>query len=120
MWTIFVYQLIAAAVASVIVGGVVSWAAAIALVYGALVGLMVSLLTQRSADKTLAAAVTDATRGMLALYSGFALRYGAAILGLAIGFKVLELSAQLIIAGFVLMILVQALGAILPALRSDE
>jgi ribose/xylose/arabinose/galactoside ABC-type transport system permease subunit len=54
------------------------------------------------------------------MFSGFALRYAVAILGLLAGFKVLRLSAEPMIAGFILMIVVQVLAMTLLRPQSEK
>ena len=107
MRLLYISQLISAALAALAAGILGGWQEALALVYGALLGVMITLLTRRSTDRALSAAVENPTHGVITMFSGFALRYAVAILGLLAGFRVLQLSAEPMIAGFILMIVVQ-------------
>lgn len=81
--------------------------------FGSLIGIAITLLTRRSSDRALSAAVENPTHGLIAMYSGFALRYAVAILGLYLGLKILNMMASPLIGGFILMILVQAASGVL-------
>lgn len=98
---------------ALIMGALASWFVAAAFVYGAAIGLLMTILTRRSTDKALLAAVENPRHGVVVIFSGFVLRYATAILGLLAGFKILGLSAEPVIAGFVLMIIVQVLTSFL-------
>jgi len=111
MRLILVSQILAAAIASIVMSVLGVPADAIAVAYGALIGLTITLLTRRSTDRALQAAIDNPTHGVATMFSGFVLRYAVAILGLLVGFRVLQLSAEPMIAGFVLMIVVQTLVA---------
>lgn len=81
--------------------------AMLATLYGALIGIMITLLVRRSTDRALQKAVDNPSHGIVIMFSGFFLRYAVAILGLLVGFKVLHLLTVPMITGFILMILVQ-------------
>ena len=122
MRLLFVSQLLIA-VCAVLATGVFSVGVnALAVAYGSLLGLMITLLTRRSTDRALAAAAENPAHGVVAMYAGFALRYAVAILGLLAGFRVLRLTAEPMIAGFILMIIVQVLVSALlrPATEKRE
>jgi len=122
MRLILVSQLLVAVIAVLFLAVLSTWADAIAVAYGTLLGLMMTLLTRRSTDKALQAAVENPTHGMVAMFSGFALRYAVAILGLLTGFRVLHIAAEPMIAGFILMILIQVLVSVLyrPQIEKRE
>jgi hypothetical protein len=119
MRLLFVSLLLVAVLAVLVAGVFGTWLDALAVAYGSLLGLMITLLTRRSTDRALLAAVENARHGIVAMFSGFALRYAVAILGLLAGFKVLRLSAEPMIAGFILMIVVQVLAMTLLRPQSD-
>ncbi len=100
-------QLLAAVVASIVAFNMVATSGMLALIYGASIGVLITLLVRRSTDKALETAVENPGHGVVVMFSGFALRYAVAILGLLIGFKTLKLMAVPMIAGFILMIIVQ-------------
>ena len=118
MRVLFISQLAVAISASLVFGYLGGWSYLLASAFGALLGIAITLLVRRSTDRVLSAASRNPTHGMVALYSGFALRYGAAAVGLLAGFKVLHLAAEPMIGAFILMIFVQALTAVL--VRSEE
>ncbi|NOR40553.1 MAG: hypothetical protein GQ537_05035 [Gammaproteobacteria bacterium] len=120
MRLLFVSLLLAAVLAVLVAGVFGTWLDALAVAYGSLLGLMITLLTRRSTDRALLAAVENARHGIVAMFSGFALRYAVAILGLLAGFKVLRLSAEPMIAGFILMIVVQVLAMTLLRPQSEK
>ena len=101
-------------------GILAGWQEALAIVYGASLGIMITLLTRRSTDRALSAAVENPTHGVIAMFSGFALRYAVAILGLLAGFRILQLPAESMIAGFILMITVQMLAMTLLGPQNDK
>ncbi|TNF91396.1 MAG: ATP synthase subunit I [Gammaproteobacteria bacterium] len=84
-----------------------TWMAGWSALYGGLLAVIITLLTKRSADRALEKAVENPVHGMVVMFSGFALRYLIAILGLLIGFKALQFQAVPMITGFVLVIIVQ-------------
>jgi len=96
------------------------WSDVLAIVYGASLGVVITLLTRRSSDRALLAAVENPTHGVVRMFSGFVLRYAVAILGLLAGFWILRLPAEPIIAGFILMIIVQMLAMTLLRPRNDK
>ena len=120
MRLLFVSLLLAAVLAVFVAGVFGTWLDVLAVAYGSLLGLMITLLTRRSTDRALLAAVENARHGIVAMFSGFALRYAVAILGLLAGFKVLRLSAEPMIAGFILMIVVQVLAMTLLRPQSEK
>jgi hypothetical protein len=75
--------------------------------YGGILALFVTILTKRSTDRALEKAVDNPAHGMITMFSGFALRYLIAILGLLIGFKTLQFEALPMIIAFVLVIIMQ-------------
>lgn len=104
-------QLASALIAGAILGILGDWSDFPAMVYGALLGMLNSLLTRRSSDRALSAAVKNPAHGLVAMFSGFALRYAVAILGLLAGFRMLHLAAEPMIGGFILMIVIQVLAS---------
>ena len=108
---LLIFQLVTAAVAGGIFGILGGWPDLVGVLYGASLGILNTFLTRRGADKALRTAVENPTHGMIAMYSGFATRYVVAILGMLAGFRVLHLAAEPIIAGFILTIVIQALGS---------
>jgi len=112
MRTLLVIQLVAAALAGVALGLLEGWSVFSAVIYGASLGLLNTILTKRGADKTLVAAVKKTTYGLAAMYSAFALRYAVAILGLLAGFRLMNLAAGPMLGGFILMIVIQALAPV--------
>lgn len=104
-------QLASALIAGVILGILGDWSDFPAMGYGASLGMLNSLLTKRSSDRALSAAVKNPTHGLVAMFSGFALRYAVAILGLLTGFRMLHLAAEPMIGGFILMIVIQVLAS---------
>lgn len=120
MRLLFVSLLLAAVLAVFVAGVFGTWLDVLAVAYGSLLGLMITLLTRRSTDRALLAAVENPRHGIVAMFSGFALRYAVAILGLLAGFKVLRLSAEPMIAGFILMIVVQVLAMTLLRPQSEK
>ena len=113
-------QLVAIAIVSVATMVFAGKAESLAVVYGATLGVLISMLTRRSTDRALEAAVVNTTHGMLAMYSGLILRYAVAILGLLAGFRVLHLPAEPMLAGFVLMIIVQLVAAMMLRPQHDN
>jgi F0F1-type ATP synthase assembly protein I len=113
MRLLFVSQLFVAVIGVLVIGLLNLWPNALAFAYGTSLGLIMTVLTRRSADRALSAAVENPGRGLIAMYSGFALRYAVAILGLMTGFRVLGLPAEPMIGGFILMIIVQVLVSVL-------
>lgn len=120
MRLVFISQILAASLATLAMILLSAQAGAIAIAYGALLGVLTTLLTRRSTDKALQAAVENPTHGIVAMFSGFALRYAVAILGLLVGFRVLHLPAEPMIAGFILMIVIQVLAATLIRPQTDK
>jgi hypothetical protein len=120
MRSLYTFQLVSALLAALVAGFLGGWPETLAIVYGALLSVMITLLTRRSTDRALSAAVENPTHGVIAMFSGFALRYAVAILGLLAGFKVLQLPAESMIAGFILMIVVQVLALSLSRPQSDN
>ena len=113
MRVLFISQLAAAVFISLLMGyhGGLLYLQASA--FGALLAVVITLLAQRSTNRALRTASKSPTHGIVALYSGFALRYGTAAVGLLVGFKVLNLAAEPMIGAFILMIMVQVLVAVL-------
>lgn len=105
-------QLTTTALVIVIVSLVMGWANALSALFGAALGISVTALTRRSADRALLAAEESPRYGFVALYSGLVLRYAVVILGLLVGFRVLQLAAIPLISSFVLMIIVQVVTSI--------
>jgi hypothetical protein len=120
MRVIYVSQLLAAAIAIAAMAGLGTQAEVVALAYGTVLGWMITLLTRRGTDRALLNAVDNTTHAMVAMYSGFVLRYAVAILGLLVGLRVMQLNAEPMLAGFILMIMVQALAAIFMAPGTDK
>ena len=120
MRLIFVSQIVAAAIASIVMSVLGAQADAIAVACGALIGLMITYLTLRSTDRALRAAIENPTHGVATMFSGFVLRYAVALLGLLAGFRVLQLPAEPMIAGFILMIIVQVLVSALLRPQSEK
>lgn len=111
MRIVIVTQLVAALIATMLTGWLMGWMATGSALYGAILGMVMTMLTKRSVDRTLKAAVENPRYSAIALFSGFALRYAVAILGLITGFTVLRLSATPMVSTFILMILVQAFSS---------
>ena len=82
---------------------------AVAAAYGALLGVVTTLLILRSTDRTLQTAVENPTHGIITMFSGLALRYSVAVLGFLVGFKILYISAELMTVGFILTIAIPVL-----------
>ncbi|MCW8963019.1 MAG: ATP synthase subunit I [Gammaproteobacteria bacterium] len=120
MRLIFISQILAACVVTLVMALLSTQADAIAVAYGALLGLTITLITRRSTDRALQAAVENPTHGIVAMFSGFALRYAVVILGLLAGFRVLHLSAEPMIAGFILIIVIQVLVATLLRPQTEK
>jgi|GEM_PF-4430140 len=120
MRLLYISQLISMVLVALAVGFLAGWQESLAIVYGASIGMMITMLTRRSTDRALSAAVENPTHGVVAMFSGFALRYAVAILGLLAGFRVLQIPAEPMIAGFVLMIIVQALVMTLLGPQNDK
>lgn len=120
MQLIIISQLLVAIFVALAMGIFGSWSYVMAVIYGSLLGVMITLLTRRSTDRALLAAVENPTHGVVAMFSGLAQRYAVAILGLLAGFKVLQLQAESMIASFVLMIIIQALAMILFRPQNDS
>lgn len=105
-------QIIVAIPAALVAGLAGSWSITVPVLYGALVGLLVTWLTGRGVDRTLNTAVRDSGRAMVAMYAGFALKYMLAALGLLIGLRLLQFEALPMIGTFIMMVVVQATAAI--------
>jgi len=116
----YISQLIIAVFVAMAAGAFSGWQEVLAILYGAMLGIMITLLTRRSTDRALQAAVVNPRNGVITMFSGFALRYAVAILGLLAGFKVLQLPVEPMIAAFILMIVVQVLAMTLLGLRNDK
>ena len=101
-------QLAMTALVAVIAGLVMRWSDALPVLFGAALGILATLLIKRSADRVMGAAERNPRHAFAALFSGLVLRYAVVILGLLVGFRVLQLAAVPLISGFVLMIIVQA------------
>ncbi len=80
--------------------------AMLAVLYGASIGILVTLLVRRSTDKALEKAVDSPQQGIIALFSGLVLRYAVVILGLLIGLKILKLMTVSVLIGFVSVMIV--------------
>lgn len=120
MWVVYLSQLLVAvmaALAALILGGPAEMQA---LVYGAAIGWTITLLTRRGTDRALSNAVHNTMHGVIAMYSGLVLRYAVAILGLLVGFRVMQLLAEPMLAGFILMVIVQALASLFLGARPDK
>lgn len=113
MRVLFISQLAAAVFISLLMGYYGGLLYLQASAFGALLAVVITLLAQRSTNRALRTASKNPTHGIVALYSGFALRYGTAAVGLLVGFKVLNLAAEPMIGTFILMIMVQVLVAVL-------
>lgn len=100
-------QLVLAAIAVLLAGLYLGRAGALAALFGAILGILVTWLTKRSSERVLRAAVEDHSFGLVAMYVGFALKYAVTVLGLLIGFRVLQLTAAPMVSVFILMILAQ-------------
>jgi len=105
-------QLIITILVTAVTGLMTGLAAATAILFGAALGISATALTKRSADRALLAAEENPRYGFVAMYSGLVLRYAVVILGLLIGFRVLQLAAVPLIGGFVLMIIVQVVASL--------
>ena len=111
MIRLFISQLVAATVSGLISGSMGGQNYLLASMFGAILGMLITLLALRSTERMLIAATRNRTHGLVVLYAGVALRYAVAALGLLAGFKLLHLAAEPLVGSFVLMILVQALVA---------
>jgi zinc transporter ZupT len=120
MRLLYISQLISAVLAALVAGILGGWQEVLAVVYGALLGVMITLLTRRSTDRALSAAVENPRHGVITMFSGFALRYAVAILGLLAGFRILRLPAESMVAGFILMIIIQMLAMTLLRPQSEK
>jgi len=120
MKLLFVSQILLAGIAMLAAGVLGIQADVVAVLYGSVLGLMITLLTWRSTGRALLAAVENPRHGVVAIFSGFALRYAVAILGLLAGFKILHLPAESMIAGFILMIIIQVLVFTLLGPHSEK
>ncbi len=85
--------------------------AMLATLYGASIGVLVTLLTRRSTDKALEKAIDSPQQGIVVMFSGFVLRYVIVILGLFFGFKALGLMAVSMLVGFTLMMIIQVFAS---------
>lgn len=106
-------QIVVSVIAALATLSMSSETGSVAVLYGCLVAIVVTLLARRSVDKALNEAVQDSGHAMVVIFSGFALRYAVAILGLLTGFKVIKLLPVPMLAGFVLIIMVQVLVSFL-------
>ena len=104
-------QLAATVLVIVMVGLTLAWTDALAALFGAALGMSATLLIKRSADRALLAAEAGPRYGFVAMYSGLVLRYAVVILGLLVGFRVLQLAAIPLISSFTLMIIVQVIAS---------
>ena len=111
MRMLLIFQLVTVMLVGVILGILGEWSSISAMIYGALLGIVNTFLTKRGADRALLTAVENPTHGIVAMYSGFAMRYAVALLGLLAGFRLLHLAAEPMIGGFILTIVIQALGS---------
>ena len=106
-------QIAVAATGAVLLWSAASVAAMSALLYGSLLGVLLSVLMHSNTGKALAVAVDNPQHGMVVIFGGFFLRYAVAGLGLLAGFKVLQLMALPMLSGFVLMLIVQVFASLL-------
>ena len=111
MKIVIVTQLLAALIVIVLTGLFAGRPEAVSVLYGAALGMVNAMLTKRSANRALLAAEESPRYGFVAMYSGLMLRYAIVILGLLIGFRVLQLVAIPLISSFVLMIIVQVIAS---------
>ncbi len=100
-------QLVVSVVMALVTFMMFSEGEAIAVLYGGFIAVVVTLLAIRSTDKALDAAVENTGHALVAMFSGFALRYAVAILGLLTGFKALKLLAIPMLLGFIIIVMVQ-------------
>ena len=104
-------QLVTTILVIIVVSLTMSWADGLSALFGATLGMSATVLTKRSADRALLAAQAGPRYGFMAMYSGLVLRYAVVILGLLVGFRVLQLSAVPLISSFTLMIIVQVVAS---------
>jgi len=112
MRMVIVTQLLAALIVIVLSGLFAGWPDTRSALYGAALGMVITMLTKRSTDRTLQTAVDNPRYGAISMFSGFALKYAVAVLGLLAGLVALRLPATPMISAFILMILVQALSSL--------